>query len=86
MRTKCSVPAESQAKMAEALFYVLWRICLFTEFSDAVVNPLICHTDVCNIISCTFLLDVTAESLVNLLEDLLGKSRSSFDLKFWCHF
>lgn len=67
---------KSEAKAKEALFYVSCRICLF----DAVVNPLKCHTDVCNVISGTFLLDVIAEFVVNLLEDLLGKPRNNFDV------
>lgn len=50
MRAKCSLPIESETKTVEALFYVLRRLCLFTEFSDVVVNALICHTDVGNII------------------------------------
>lgn len=65
-----------EAKTMEALFYVSWRICLF----DAVINCLKCHIDVCNLISCTFLLDVIAESVVNLLEGLLGKPRNNFDV------
>lgn len=63
-----------EAKTMEALFYVSWRICLF----DAVINCLKCPIDVCNLISCTFLLDVIAESVVNLLEGLLGETKKQF--------
>lgn len=49
-------------------------------------NSLICHTNVCNNISMYFSLGCYNWIFSQLARDLLGKPRSNFDLKVWCHF